>query len=151
MVCCRKDALAGDRFRGALPLAAETREGTLVIHPLLAAREQVFGTVLERHEVAWPDQRTPGQCGVGRPLVAEVDVQRWLDGKALVDGRAMPATSGAAAEPLRASPGQPVAQESGSPPNWKLLIDALEWYDSVPDTIPSSTTFAQRQHGSAHR
>jgi len=114
-----------------LPVVAETRDGTLVKLPLLAVQEHVLPRVLHRDEVAWSDQHAPSQCGVGRPLVAEADVQRWLDGEALVDSRAMPGTSGAAAEPLRASAGRPVAQEPGSPPNWKPLMDALKWADAA--------------------
>jgi hypothetical protein len=115
---------------GMLPLTAETPEGTLVKLSVLALKEHSLRTVFDRDQVAWFDRQAPGQDGVGGPLVAEADVQRWMDDGAPVGCRAESAL-GIVVEPLRASTGWPAEQKLGGTSNWTPLMDALDWADST--------------------
>jgi hypothetical protein len=83
-----------------------------------------------------------GLCGLIDPAPAAAwarglrgaETCRFLPAElmSLIEGRAaVPATSEAAAEPLRASAGRVIMHEPDPAPNWKPLMDALEWADAA--------------------
>ncbi len=107
-----------------------------------AAVAKHYQAMLSGSVTAYRGTAAYGLCGLIDPAPAGAWARRLSGAEgcrflpaelmSLIEGRAAGhATTGVAAEPLRASAGRPVAQEPGSPPNWKPLIDALEWADSA--------------------
>jgi len=107
----------------------------------LDAVTKLYQAMLGSSVTAYRGTAAYGLCGLIDPAPAATwarglsgaEACRFLPTEvlSLIDGRAIPAVSEVTVERPRESATRPIAPESASLPNWKPLMDAVEWADSA--------------------